>query len=83
MQPFLQNIWSGNNPIFFDTESRVHVLSYAILSPGFICVLKTFGFQKSDFKALKVLEIDFWSLEVLSFCYLSRLKNVNALRSLK
>ena len=24
-------------------------------------------FQKSDFKALKVLEIDFWSLKVLDF----------------
>ena len=29
--------------------------------------MKTFEFQKSDFKALKVLEIDFWSLEVLEF----------------
>lgn len=37
---------------------------------GFACVLKSleiFEFQESDFMALKVLEISFWSLEVLDF----------------
>ena len=36
--------------------------SYMSLNP-----LNTLEFQKSDFKALKVLEIDFWSLKVLDF----------------
>ena len=35
--------------------------------PGFVRVLKTLGFQESDFKALKVLEFRFWSLKVLDF----------------
>ena len=34
---------------------------------GFVRVLKTLEFLKSDFKALKVLEIGFWSLKVLDF----------------
>ena len=37
---------------------------------GFVFILKplkTLHFQESDFKALKVLEIGFWSLKVLGF----------------
>ena len=30
-------------------------------------LLNTLEFQKSDFKALKVLEINFWSLKVFDF----------------
>ena len=36
--------------------------SYMSLKP-----LNTLEFQKSDFKALKVLEINFWSLKVFDF----------------
>ena len=34
---------------------------------GFVRVLKTLEFLESDFKALKLLEIGFWSLKVLDF----------------
>ena len=34
---------------------------------GFVHVLKTLEFLESDFKALKVLKIGFWSLKVLDF----------------
>ena len=36
-------------------------------NPGFAHVLKTLEFLESDFQALKVLEIGFWSLKVLDF----------------
>ena len=38
-----------------------------LMKSGFLRVLKTLEFQESDFKALKVLEIGFWSLTVLDF----------------
>ena len=34
---------------------------------GFVCILKNLEFLESKFKALKVLEIGFWSLKVLDF----------------
>ena len=45
----------------------VRTLKCIQVKTGFVRVLKTFEFQKSDFKALKVLEIDFWFLKVLDF----------------
>ena len=36
-------------------------------NPGLVCVLKTLEFLESNFKALKVLEIGFWSMKVFDF----------------
>ncbi len=44
-----------------------HILLSVKAKPGFVRVLKTPEFQEFDFKALKVLEIGFWSLKVVGF----------------
>ena len=54
----LRRLFSNCNVVF---------LVELVINTGFVHVLKTLGFQKSNFKALKALEIDFWSLKVLVF----------------